>query len=246
MLSIQPINFRRAVMLQVIYKLKAYYHVFGTMIIYQFVALLFSFQGQYASTSINFTTVTTSIYSADIMISFTLLWLFTTSFYITNSASKNILLPFITNKQSNHAANFIMMLLFSFIGTVSAIGLGFTIRLGVVLYNGIENILFIDFFTMTELSITLFVTFLYHLLVFSFGYVIGEAIRLHRSFILLVPLLLFGLFMVGVIFLNDAILFTFFTMERSLYMFVIKVIVAVVIFWLIAFYIDRKKEVSSS
>lgn len=243
MSSIKRISFQKAVKRQFSFKLKAYHNIIGSLFLFQIIALFFSIGGNSSSMIDSYLAITNYTYSADIIVTFTLLWIFTVSFYMTNRASKNMMFNFVTDKFSNHVANMLCMLFFSAIGAVSAVLLGVAVRLGMIFYVGIDDIYMYETMSITGLIVILFVVFLYHVLVFSFGYIIGEIIQLHRTFVLIVPLFLFGLFIFTVNVFNEAYLFTFYMMESNLFIFTIKVIGSVMLFWLIAIQVGKRLEV---
>src|SRR5690625_3871629 len=225
MSSIKHIGFTEAVKRQFSFKLRAYHNIIGALFLFQLIAVFFSIGGNSSSMIDNYVSITKYTFWSDIIISFTLLWIFTTSFYITNRTSKNMMFNFVTDKFSNHVANMICMLFFSVIGAVSSILLGVAIRLGMIFYVGLDQIYTYETLSITQLITTIFIVFLYHILVFSFGYVIGEVIQIHRTFVFLIPLFLFGLFIYTVNVFNEAHLFTFYMKESNILIFTMKVII---------------------
>src|SRR5699024_11955486 len=79
-----------------------------------------------------------------------------------------------------------------------------------------------------------------------FGYVVGEIIQLHRSFVFLVPMLLFGILILVTNVLNDPYMFTFYIKESSLLLFSFKVFGSIFLFWLIAIFSGSRLEVHQS
>lgn len=243
MSSIKHIGFTEAVKRQFSFKLRAYHNIIGALFLFQLIAVFFSIGGNSSSMIDNYVSITKYTFSTDIIISFTLLWIFTTSFYITNRTSKNMMFNFVTDKFSNHVANMLCMLFFSVIGAVSSILLGVAIRLVMIFYVGLDQIYTYETLSITQLIMTFYIVFLYHILVFSFGYVIGEVIQIHRTFVFLIPLFLFGLFIYTVNVFNEAHLFTFYMKESNILIFTMKVIISAVLFWIIALQVGRRLEV---
>src|SRR5699024_4347299 len=226
--------------------LKAYHNLIGSLLLFQIIALFFSVFGQSSSMINDYVTITNDLYSGDIIITFTLLWIFTISFYVTNRASKKMMFSFITSKLSNHIANALFMLCLCVLGAVSSVLLGVVMRVAVIFYYGVDKVSAYESLTIPQLFLTILVVFLYHVLLFSFGYVIGETIQLHISFTFLIPLLLFGLLIFTINVFNEAYMFTFYMMESNLFIFIVKVVGSAVIFWLIAIQIGRRLEVRLS
>jgi len=240
---IQNLSFWEVVKRQLSFKLKAYHNLIASLFLFQMMALFFSIFGQTTSTSDGFMTITNYIYTADLIVVFTLLWIFTVSFYMTTRGSKNMMFNFITDKRSNHLANFFYMIILSALGAVTAVLLGVLLRLGIVLYNGIDHLFMYESLSIKDLLLMITVVFLYQILLFSFGYLIGEIIQLHKSFVFLVPLLLLGLLIFTVNLFNEAYMFTFYLMEENFLLFSLKVIISVVVFWLLATQVGRRLEV---
>lgn len=243
MSSIRKVSFSEAVKKQFAYKLKAYHGMFGAMIIFQLIALFFSFRGEFASTSHNNLTITTNVYAADIIVTFSLLWAFTMAIYLTNKASKNMMFTFVTDKQTNHIANLLFIIFFSVVGGVTATLLGYVVRLFIIIYYGTERILFFDPITITGLLISIVTAILYHLLVAIIGYTIGELVQLHRSLMFIIPIILFGFFATGINLMEEPYFINFFIFETSFSLFTLKVIVTSVILFSIATQVGRGLEV---
>lgn len=243
MSSIKQVNFPEAIKQQFLFKLKAYHNVIGSLFLFQIIAVFFSVSGNSSSMIGSYVAITNYTFSTDIIISFTLLWIFTVSFYMTNKASKNMMFNFVTDKFSNHIANMLCMLFFSAFGAISSVLLGVVIRLVMIFYVGLDQLYTYETLSITQLIMTISIVFLYHMLIFSFGYVVGEVIQLHRTFVLFIPLFLFGLFIFIVNIFNEAYLFTFYMMETNLLVFTAKVLISVILFWIIAIQVGRRLEV---
>lgn len=243
MSSIKQVNFPEAIKQQFSFKLKAYHNVIGSLFLFQIIAVFFSVSGNSSSMIGSYVAITNYTFSTDIIISFTLLWIFTVSFYMTNKASKNMMFNFVTDKFSNHIANMLCMLFFSAFGAISSVLLGVVIRLVMIFYVGLDQLYTYETLSITQLIMTISIVFLYHMLIFSFGYVVGEVIQLHRTFVLFIPLFLFGLFIFIVNIFNEAYLFTFYMMETNLLVFTAKVLISVILFWIIAIQVGRRLEV---
>lgn len=243
MSSVQQISFSTAVKNQFYFKLKAHYNVIGSLAIFQLIGLILSPVDEMTSITSNHLTITTNIFSGNMIITFTWLWAFIAAIYITNRHSKNMMFSFVSNKLSNHLANFLFMISISAIGAVTAVLLTVAARLGMILYYGTGQIHIYEYVTLSDLFVAILVTFLYHMLIFSFGYFIGEAVQLHKSFVLLVPLLLFALFIFSVNLFGDAYILNFFFLETNIYWFILKVVRTVLFLWLFAIYFGKRLEV---
>src|SRR5690625_2414054 len=112
------LTLQQAIIQQFKFKLKAYHHLIGSLILFQLVALFFSLFGQTTSLYQQNISITTNIYSADVIIMFTLLWMVIMAFYTTNRQATTMMYTFVTNKRSNHYANGLFMLFLALVGSV--------------------------------------------------------------------------------------------------------------------------------
>src|SRR5699024_473807 len=143
----------------------------------------------------------------------------------------------------NHMANILCMLALSLLGAMTSVLVGVVLRLGVVFYNGVDNLFIYESLSIGQLLLIMLTVFFYHILLFSFGYLIGEIIQLHKSFVLLIPLLLFGLLIFTVNIFNEAHMITFYIMERNLAIFIVKVMSSSILFWVLALQVGKHLEV---
>lgn len=240
---IKRLSFADAVKRQLFFKLKAYHNLIGTLFLFHIIALFFSIYGQSSSVMNDYVTITNHTYTADIIIVFSFIWILTVSFYMTNRTSKNVMFSFVMSKMSNHVANILCMLCLSTLGAISSVLLGVATRLGMIFYYGFDHMFTYESLSISQLFVAILVVFLYNVLIFSFGYMIGEIIQLHRSFVLLVPIVLFGLLIFTVNIFNEAYMFTFYIMETNLFIFIVKVLGSTVLFWVIAIQVSKRLEV---
>lgn len=240
---VQQIKLHEVVKKQFSFKLKAYHNLIGSLIIFQLIGLAVSLVGEISSVMIKHLMITTKIYSGNMIITLTWLWAFIISLNITNRNAKNIMFTFVSNKLSNHLANFMFMLFISVLGSVTAVLLFITARFIMILYLGLDTVHILSDISMVDVGIAIFATFLYHLLIFSLGYIIGEAIRLHKSFIWFIPLLLLTLFVLSVNIFGDVYILSFYFLESNLFFFTLKVVSTMIVIWFVAIVIGRGSEV---
>lgn len=237
-------SFSWAVKTQFNYKMKAYKNIFGTLMIYQLIALLFSLAGQYNSTTfMNNLEISTNSYSGDVVLSFTMIWAFVMSFILSNRKGKDDLFSFVSDKLSHHFGNVLFIIVLSVAGAVTATLMGFVIRVVIAFYYGIGQIYLFETIAFSDVILAVFVAWIYQLLVFSIGYLIGELVQLHQSLMYIIPVLLIGLFIVTINLLHEPTFITFYIFENNLFIFVSKALITIVISWFIAMRVNERMEV---
>lgn len=228
---------------QFAFKLKAHHNLIGTFILFQILGLFFSFYGQKSSVTEQAVTFTIETYSSDIIIGFTLVWIFVLPFYLTSASSKKMMHSFVTNKVTNFLSDIGLMFTLSLIGAISSVLLGTSIRLGILWYYDFNQIFTYEMLSVSDLLLTIFLVFLYHLLLFSFSYLLGTTMQLHPRLVIIVPLLLLIIPFFSIVFFNKVFIFSFYVGEKSLIVFICKVLASSITFWLLSFFIDRRLEV---
>lgn len=226
---------------QYFYKLNAYHSMFGTMIIMQGIALILTFIGQSVGVGSNNVFVQINIFSADIVISISIVWAFMMAIILTNKASKNMMATFVTDKRTNHISNMLFMITLSIIGGITSFLLGFFIKMAVyVLYRQDQHIYF-ETITIGEVFIGIIATIFYILLLFAIGYLLGELIQVHRSLTIIVTTLIIGMY----IFLGITIvpIISFYTAETNLLFFICKVLFTVVFLFFLSSFVGKRLEV---
>lgn len=107
---------------QYAFKLKAYLLAFGTLVGLQLLAIFFSFGGvANMGTGSDDLEMNVTLYSADIVIVFTMLWAFITGILLTTKAYRYDDFAFVTNRVSSHLANALFLVTASIVGGMCAI-----------------------------------------------------------------------------------------------------------------------------
>lgn len=245
MMSLTKVNLKETVKKQYFFKLKANIDAFSSLIGIQLLALLFSIGGV-GSAGMGGSNISVNIkyYSADLVIGFTLIWALVTAITITAKPYRNHDFTFVTNRLSSSLANILFLLTVSIIGSITAILSGNLLK--VLAYVFLDGRIYGVHSGLEELVMGLCVTIIYVFLVTSIGYFIGTLVQVSKLVIILIPVLFFGtLFLEGSMqkepFLVNV--FSFYTMESTLTLFIIKVVVTVAVFFAAAISILNRMEV---
>jgi hypothetical protein len=245
MMSLTKVNLKETVKKQYFFKLKANIDAFSSLIGIQLLALLFSIGGV-GSAGMGGSNISVNIkyYSADLVIGFTLIWALVTAITITAKPYRNHDFTFVTNRLSSSLANILFLLTASIIGSITAILSGNLLK--VLAYVFLDGRIYGVHSGLEELVMGLCVTIFYVFLVTSIGYFIGTLVQVSKLVIILIPVLFFGtLFLEGSMqkepFLVNV--FSFYTMESTLTLFIIKVVVTVAVFFAAAICILNRMEV---
>lgn len=176
------------------YKLKSYTGLFITMMIVQFIALLFSLGGV-GSAGMGSGSVMLSVksFSSEIIIIFTFFWAFIVAAMLTTKEYRNIDFAFVTNRVSANLSNIGFLVTTCLLGGLSAILGGVLLRVLVYYIFGSANILSVNFFIVPrELLLGIAVTVLYLLLLSAIGYFAGMLVQFSKVFLVILPTLFFG------------------------------------------------------
>ncbi|MBS4205691.1 hypothetical protein [Lederbergia citrea] len=208
------------------FKLKAYLGVFSSLMFMQILAIFFSLLGTMSTyhgssiVSVNF-----SYFSADTVIVFTMLWGFMSAILITTKATRYDDFAFVANRVSNNVSNTLFLVAASAIGGITSMLSSYLIKL--IVYF-IKDIQYGANMTPKELLIGFAAASLYVLLFSALGYLVGIFIQMSKVFVILLPALLVGSFVVSAVGDNGdwlLAIFNFFVAESSLLIFFIKNIV---------------------
>lgn len=226
---------------QFFYKIHAHHSMFATMMIMQILGLIFSYSSESWGTGTENLYVHMTIYSGNIIITFSLIWAFLMAFMLTRNPIKNMMNTFITTKKVNHLSNFLFLIFLSVIGGISCYLISFLFKSIIVLFQSEKTIL-IEQVTLFEVFIGTIATILYMLLVTAVGYLIGEMIQLHKIFIAIIPITIVGFI---IIFPEEVIapIFQFFTWETNMFIFAVKIICVVSGMFLLSTLFDKHMEV---
>ncbi|WP_172940502.1 hypothetical protein [Bacillus sp. CRN 9] len=226
---------------QYFFKFKANIDVFSSLVGLQLLAVLFSLGGgMYSGYYGGGMDISMKLYSADMVILFTMIWALITSVTITTKPYRNYEFTFVTNRISSSLSNILFLL------TISLLA-GFTSMLSanlihVLVYFFIDSGMLIYEQHMQDIITGVISTSLYIFLFCSFGYLFGAFIQVHKVFSGLIPVGIIGLLLFDGMKLNSTIAMFYFN-EPSLFMFFIKTIILAGIAFAVAILILRNMEV---
>lgn len=236
-------SFFTVVKQEYVQKQRLHARLIASLVVFQGVALLLSTFGQKTEVYRAYISVREQAYSGELFFLFSILWSLMLSFYVISQFSEGKQSQGSTYRLVTHIANFLLMLMLSLFASLSSVLLSLIFRLAVLSFYGTDQLFRYEALTLKLLLITVVVIFLYHMLTFSFGYVIGAWMKRVSLFSLLLLLcLLIPLFFPFIV-ERGASVVTFFTKETKLSLFALKVMGTVVLCWLLAIGADRRWEV---
>lgn len=243
-MSLTEISFVEVVRKQHAFKLKSYGGVFTSLVMIQFIALLFSFgaSGGMGSSSGSIS-YEISYYSGWIIISFTYLWAFITAILITTKAYRNDDFTFVSNRLTSNLSNIFFLLTASLIGGVTALLASNVIKLLVVLFYDLDYVIGASL-TIQDFFIGLLSTTLYIFMFTAAGYLVGTLVQLHKLFVIIIPAVFIGGLFVDVgQFQLISHISEFYVTEASFLLFVIKSVITVVLLFLTSIVLSNRLEV---
>ena len=243
MMYLTEVNTIDVIKKQLKFKLYANSGAFTSLMITQFIALLFSLAGVGSmGAGSDWYSISVKQYSADIIIAFTIIWGFITATIITTKAYRYDDFTFVSNRLTSNLSNVLFIILASGIGGVSAMLLGGLLKVIVYFWFGADQLINATS-SVSDLIIGLFVSFLYVLLFSAIGYFIGTLCQLHRLVVFFIPILFFGSLFLGGSIIGIDQLAAFFFVERSLLLFTVKAMITVAILFGSSVIMSKRLEV---
>jgi hypothetical protein len=227
------------------YKMKAYMWFIFSLIPLHVLALLLSMNGVASSGSgNNFVSINMNLYSNEIFIVFTLLWIFFGAVTLTTKAYRTNDFSFVSNRLSSNLSNIMYLLTLSFLGSVTCFLSGYLLRF-IIFFMNADRIILNEAFTysLSELFFGIIVTTFYMMLISAISYFYGMLIQLFKPFVLLLPaFFVWSLFFTGT---SSPLLeiIEFFVTESSFVLFTIKIFIIVTILYLVSILISNRTEV---
>lgn len=247
-MSLSKVSMISVVKKQLLYKLSAYTGVFSSLLLIQGIAILFLSLGSTASSGSSSFGVDLDIdyYSADTVITFTMLWAFINAVTIITKKYREDDFAFVTNRLSNNLSNILFLFISSIIGGVTAILSSFLVR--GISYFILQNHSIIGhdvMYSAQEVLSGMVVTILYLLLFCSLGYFAGWLTQLHKSLVVVVPVAFVGSLIAigwsGSNVLLHAI--EFYATETNALLFVSKTVITSILLFVGAIMISNRLEV---
>ncbi|AET70147.1 hypothetical protein Desor_4743 [Desulfosporosinus orientis DSM 765] len=237
-------NFLRGSLKLYRYKLKAHSFLLYSLIAAQLLALLFSLGGtSHMASSNGEVSVTLNMYSASLVIAFTLFWIFFVSYQLPTSRYKKLERPLVVNSLSGSVSDIGFLLTACVFGGITSSLFGIILRIFVFVRSNPAQILHDHFFlTLGDLLIGMAAGIMYMVVISAIGYLMGMLVRISMAFILIIPAILFGLIRV---YTNSMQHFLeYFTAESSLPLFILKIIAATIIVYGASILLSDRKELA--
>lgn len=217
---------------QLFFKVRAYYGTFTSLATVQAIALLFSFNGvgQMGLGG----NISISSYSGSMIFVFTAFWAFITAITLSTKPYHYIDFSFVTNRMSSHLSTIGMLIVYSFIASITSTFAGILLR--VILYaNGSNKIIANHFFLpFSDMLLGIYIGGLYLLLFATIGYLIGMFTQINKLFGFAIPALVIGWAIYEIRSFDTFTGFTFFAHESSILVFTLKIVVTVaVMIWIV-------------
>ncbi len=218
-----------------------------TLIFLQVIAILLaSISTNYSMYGSNGISITSHVYSSDIVLIFTFLWAFITAILITTRAYRYDDYSFIATRNSSNIANVLYLLTVSIFAGVTAMLSSFLIKSSAYFLHEAyiyERVSMSTIEYMTGLSASV----LYVCLFAMAGYVIGLLVQWKRLFMVVIPVLFIGsMFSTNTYHSNPPVLEVitgFILQESSFLLFSVKVIAICVVLFLASMTISKRLEV---
>ncbi|CAM3139222.1 hypothetical protein FITA111629_05995 [Filibacter tadaridae] len=229
------------------YKMNAYTGIFSSLLIMQLIGIFFgvnSYSSYEASESLRITDATST---GDTPVVLTLVWAFITGILVTTLAYRNDAFSFVSNRLSHHLSSFLLVLLASVVGGITAVLAG---SIGKFIVYAQNSTITIESPGLLDSPFSFFIgiatSILYTILFAGLGYTIGSFVQRSKLVIPLIVIVLIALPALnlsvgGVFFIEKTI--AFFGTETSFLIFLMKVVITVVVLFALSVAVTNKTEV---
>lgn len=199
MMSLSKVSLGDIVKKQYQLKLKSYIGFWGSLIVLQLVAILFSLSsigngisgGSYLELSMDY-------YTADYVVIFTMIWAFIISSQIMSRENREGDYTFVTNRLASNLSNIVFLFTVSVISGILAILSGFLLKVMIRFLLNYSHILGTGIASDLKVFLKgMMATILYIFVVSALGYLVGALIQLSKLFIALLPVLFLGLIFIS-------------------------------------------------
>ncbi|WP_434509979.1 hypothetical protein [Desulfitobacterium sp. AusDCA] len=242
MMSLREVSLQSAAFKQYIYKIKGYSNLVYGMFIAQALGLLFSMGGLMSRAfGRNNLSITVKSYSANLVIVFSLFWILITAATIANKSYRNIEFSLVANRLSSNLSNMGFLMTFSIFAGIMASLSGVLLRILGYFIFGPAQVLFEGFLiSPINLLFGMFVTSLCLILFSAIGYLGGTLVELHKSFVIIIPILTAGFLKVYSQYLMKIYAYFF---ESSLPVFTLKLLALAILLFGISILFSNRLEV---
>ena len=243
-MSLKEVNLLSISLKQYLYKLKAYSTLFYGLILAQIIGLLFSLSGvSHMSSSNGELSVSVSIYSANLVIVFSLFWILFVAMQLTTKHYKRLDIPLAKNSITGTLSDVGFLLSACIFGGITSSLVSVLLR--IIMYFTVDRsqIVFDQFsLPFSDLLLGIVVATLYMVLISAMGYLMGVLTKVSMAFVIVVPGVIFGLLRVYTDFFQTVI--ASFTTETSLPLFVLKIMITSLILFGISILLSNGREIN--
>ncbi|RIW34019.1 hypothetical protein D3H55_10510 [Bacillus salacetis] len=211
------------------FKLKSFKGMFTSLIVLQIIGIFLSLNGDGSGGgSSQFLDYRLNYYNGNIIFAFVMIWAFISAILITTKAYRFDDYSFVTDRMTSHLSNVLFLLAASFAAGITA-----------VLANRV--VILIIYFMQDNVNLTaqtpaflsgitgIIAMTLYIFLLASVGYLAGNLVQVSKLFIVVLPAVTIGsVFLETLLTRNPSLVpdvFSFFGMEESFWLFVLKVLI---------------------
>lgn len=230
---------------QYLFKLRAFIGAFIALMLVQWAALGFSILSGsgMTGTSSGDLSIKVTYFNGNLLITFTLLWAFTTGITLTTKQTRYGDFAFVTNRLTSHLSSIAFLFTASVIAGVTTMLASNLLRVGITFFSD-ANIFLNQSFSISflELIIGIVATTMYVILIASIGYIIGMLVQLSKLFVIIIPSLFIALTM-GSANPSMEYIVAFYSKETSLFLFALKVLITISILFAGAIFISNRMEV---
>lgn len=248
-MSLNRYNLQDLVLKQYQYKLRSYTDLFYGLVIAQVIALLLSFNGiSNMNSSSTYWTFSVKLISTEIIIVFTMLWMFANAFHFTRKQYRDADFSFISNRLSSNLSSILQIFTLAVIASVTTTLLGVLLRVIAYFRIGAHNIPYETFvLPVSDLLLGVASLMVYLILVGSIGYFFGSLVQWNKVFVVVFPAFVIGLtFIEARVGGSDSLVFKlvkFYVLESSFLLFVIKAMATSAIMFAASIVLTNRLEV---
>lgn len=229
---------------QWLFKWKGFAGVFNSMVALQLLAIVFTWGGTGQSgTSMGNVSLSMSFYSTDTVVALTMGWAFFSAILITTKAYRNDDFLFVTNRLSSNLANMLFLVSASVVAGLTAIISQYAIQM-IQYVQGHTFISSTAPLALGEWLTGASATILYVLFFGAIGYLIGCITQMHRTLVVIVPVVLIGLLFIFSSFVPDVFsFFRFYFQEHTFWLFTIKMVGTILFLFVASILVSNRQEV---
>ncbi|RXI98685.1 hypothetical protein DS745_20450 [Anaerobacillus alkaliphilus] len=240
-------NINELIKKQYLYKLRAHYGIFTSLLLTQIAAIAFSFMGSGSmGTGSNGFSINVTFYTGNVIIAFTMLWAFISGVSMNSRLVREGDFSFVTNRLTSNLSNIAFMLTATTIGGICAM-LGSSLIKTIMYFLGANNLVSHSFAVpLNQLLTGVITTVLYVSLFGILGYVVAGITQLSRIFVILLPVGFVGLIFLEARTGGGGLLVSvtkFFATETSLLILALKVVFVISGLCFLTVLISNKQEV---